>query len=76
MKKLCILFSVIFLSLSFTMVFAKDKSVETENSSKKSPEEETTDKFFKNIIDGIEKTTEDSVNKIANDIKEIQKDKK
>lgn len=75
MKKLCILLSVIFLSLSFSMVFAKDTNENSENS-KKSSQEEETDKFFKNIIDTIDKTAKDSTNKIADEIKEMQKDSK
>lgn len=75
MKKLCILLSVIFLSLSFSMVFAKDTNENSENS-KKSAQEEETDKFFKNIIDTIDKTAKDSTNKIADEIKEMQKDSK
>lgn len=75
MKKLCILLSVIFLSLSFSMVFAKDTNENRENS-KKSSQEEETDKFFKNIIDTIDKTAKDSTNKIADEIKEMQKDSK
>lgn len=72
MKKLILLLSVFLIAFSFSYVYAGEKN----ESSKKSEKEETTDKFFKNIVDSIEKTTEDSVNKIARDIKEIKKDKK
>ncbi len=70
MKKVIIFLSIIFLAMAFSFVYAGE-----EKAGKKSQQEETTDKFFKNIVDSIEKTTEDSVNKIADDIKNIKKDK-
>lgn len=72
MKKVVIFLSIVFFIAAFNLAFGKEES----GGSKKTNQEETTDKFFKNIVDSIEKTTEDSVNKIANDIKEIKKEKK
>lgn len=72
MKKVVIFLSIIFFIAAFNLAFGKEESGEN----KKTSQEETTDKFFKNIVDSIEKTTEDSANKIARDIKEIKKEKK
>lgn len=72
MKKVVIFLSIVFFIAAFNLAFGKEESGE----SKKTSQEETTDKFFKNIVDSIEKTTEDSVNKIARDIKDIKKEKK
>lgn len=72
MKKVVIFLSIVFFITAFNFAFGKEESGE----SKKTSQEETTDKFFKNIVDSIEKTTEDSVNKIARDIKDIKKEKK
>ncbi len=70
------LFLVMFMFFICSPLYAENnKSTKTNKTAKKSDAEETTDKFFKNIIDSVEKTTEDSVKKISKDIKEIQKDK-
>ncbi len=76
MKKLIAALFIISLFSFYDISYAaKEKQTKSEKGSKSS-REETTDQFFKNIVDTIEKTTEESVDKIAKDIKKTEKEMK
>ena len=64
------LLSLAVLLFLFNYNFVEDKE---QKSVKKSEAEETTDKFFKNLINGVEKTTEESVKEVSKEIKKNTK---
>lgn len=68
MKKAAVIILVSFMAFAGT-VYAKNEKKDNKTIS----QEEKTDEFFKNFINTIDKTAKDSTNKIADEIKSLNK---
>ena len=68
MKKTAVIILVSIMAFAGT-VYAKNEKKDNKTIS----QEEKTDEFFKNFINTIDKTAKDSTNKIADEIKSLNK---
>lgn len=68
MKKTAVIILVSIMAFAGT-VYAKNEKSDNKTIS----QEEKTDEFFKNFINTIDKTAKDSTNKIADEIKSLNK---
>lgn len=68
MKKAAVIILVSFMAFAGT-VYVKNEKKDNKTIS----QEEKTDEFFKNFINTIDKTAKDSTNKIADEIKSLNK---